>query len=113
MLPEIADASLKVDLFMTLARLLFPLRREISTDIVATHTVLGLLRLRTTSVKASRGKLSAHRSTRRVSLSLCGFSLVTFRFLAIPQKYLNFRLSNSERNDLLFPYPASIKTIPG
>jgi hypothetical protein len=64
------------------------------------------------SVKASWGKVC----TNSPNLIICGLSswslLSTVGFLANPPQYFKFRFSLFNKKDVLWPYPASIITIP-
>jgi hypothetical protein len=98
---------------MTIAILPFPVKADISTSLVTTHNVLGLSNCSSISVTASWGKLYANSS----NLIICGLSswslLSTVGFLANPPQYFQFRFSIFNKKDVLWPYPASIITIPG
>jgi hypothetical protein len=98
---------------MTIAILPFPLKADISTSLVTTHNVLGLSNCSSISVKACWGKLCAN-SSNRIICGLSSWSLPrTLGFLANPLQYFQWRFSILNKEDLLWPYPGSIITIPG
>jgi hypothetical protein len=99
---------------MTIAILLpFPVKGDISTSLVTTHNVLVLSNSSSIPVKAPWGKLCTNSS----NLIICGLSswslARTLGFLANPPQHFQFRFSILNKEDLLWPYPASIITIPG
>ena len=106
---------------MTIAIFPFPLKADISTSLVTTHNVLGLSNSSSISVKASWGKLCTNSSwgklcTNSSNLIICGLSSWslgrTLGFLPNPPQYFQCRFSILNKEDVLWPYPASIITIP-
>jgi hypothetical protein len=103
----------KVQALMTIATLPFPVKGDISTCLVTTHNVLGLSNCSWISVTASWGKLCANSSNLIIG-GLSSWSLLrTVGFLANPPQYFQCRFSILNKEDVLWPYPASIITIPG
>jgi hypothetical protein len=98
---------------MTIAILPLPVKGDISTSLVTTHNVLVLSNCSSIPVKAPWGRLCTNSS----NLIICGLSSWslgrTLGLLANPPQYFKFRFSIFNKKDVLWPYAASVITIPG
>lgn len=98
---------------MTIAKFLSPFRLDIVAVNVFNQTFLGLFKCNSIYDNSSPPKLLAISSNRISSLAPEAPVYMTFLFLATRPKYLSRSASSCLIKLVLFPYPPSIKTIPG